>query len=127
MSARPIQLHIDDAGALSSSAPILNTTLIVTIFFAIAILITVALIHRRTALFIRNEQEAAFRLLSRRLSLSTSQRTLLRSLAQRTSIPPATLLICESAFKSAIHALDKLPNTDRARLLDIQRRIFAND
>lgn len=127
MAANPIQFHLDDAGALSSQAPILNTTLILTLLLAVAILITVALIHRRTALFIRNEQEAAFRLLSRRLALTTSQRTLLRAIAQRTSTPPATLLICESAFNGAVKALEKLPNTDRARLLDIQRRIFADD
>lgn len=127
MNPEPIQLHLDEAGSVASSGSGTFTIVLISALGALVILALLFFLQRRTELFSRNDQDAAFRLLARRLTLSSTQRALVRSLAQRTSTPPVALLICESAYTRAVDALAKLSNTDRARLVDIQRRIFSDD
>ena len=127
MSTRPIQLQLEETSAVASSGAGVWQ---IALFAAVLILIllpTISIIQRRTALFTRDDREAAFRILARRLRLRSAQCAVIRSLAQRSATPPTTLMICESAFTRALQSLGKIPNTERARLVEVQRRIFADD
>lgn len=127
MNPKPIHLQLDEAGRIASSGPGTFATILVSALGALALLAILFYFQRHTELFTRNPHDASFRLLARKLSLSNTQRALVRSIAQRTSTPPVALLLCESAYTRAVDALAKIPNTDRARLVDIQRRIFSDD
>lgn len=127
MSARPIQLQLEDASAAASSGPAIWQIALLAAVFILVLMPTISILHRRTALFTRADGDAAFRILASRMRLGSAQCAVIRTLAQRSATPPTTLLICESAFTRALQSLGKIPNTERARLVEVQRRIFADD
>jgi hypothetical protein len=79
--------------------------------------------------FDRDPTELAFSALARKLGLGRAQRATVRTLAEAIGEAPVALTLCRSAFARALGAAGMdgpgLDPADRARLLELEHRIFG--
>lgn len=137
MSVEPVEVVTSAAGSAEAGGPLAALGGAETVLWAATGVMTaalasvVALRHAgvlgggRFGTAAMPPEEAAFRMMARRLRLGRKRRGRLRTLAGVVEVKPVALLVCESAFARAVEAAEADESLGRAESLDLRHRIFG--